>query len=75
MRCDTSTASSSLAATRGAIDWHFKDKADLFNAMMERVKLPLEAAAHASGTATDKAVKNMNPIIQQEAEKAAKKVM
>jgi TetR/AcrR family transcriptional regulator, acrAB operon repressor len=36
-------------ATRGAIYWHFKDKADLFNAMMERVTLPLEAAFVDSG--------------------------
>lgn len=34
--------------TRGAIYWHFQNKADIFEAMMQRVVLPLEQALNVS---------------------------
>ncbi len=46
-RASLSDIAQAAGATRGAIYWHFKDKVDLFNAMMERVCLPLEQGSNA----------------------------
>src|SRR5690606_15489446 len=41
-RASLSDIAQAAGATRGVIYWYFKDKGDLFNAMMERRTLPLE---------------------------------
>lgn len=43
--------SSAAGVTRGAIYWHFRNKVDLFTAMMDRVTLPMEPMALSAGNA------------------------
>lgn len=52
-RASLAEIAQAAGTTRGAIYWHFKDKVDLFNAMMDRVTLPLEAACRAEDLGSD----------------------
>lgn len=41
-RTSLADVANAAGVTRGAIYWHFKNKVDLFNAMCDRIRLPME---------------------------------
>lgn len=43
-RTSLQDVAAAAGVTRGAVYWHFQDKGDVFNAMMDRVILPMEEA-------------------------------
>lgn len=51
--------------TRGALYWHFKDKAALFGAMMDRVTLPLEIDLDSLGVLGDDPLPAWRERLQQ----------
>jgi TetR/AcrR family acrAB operon transcriptional repressor len=59
-RTSLNDIATAAGTTRGAIYWHFKDKADLFNAMMERVTMPLEGTLACSARTADTTA---NPLL------------
>ncbi len=46
-RTSLQDVAAAAGVTRGAVYWHFHDKGDVFNAMMDRVILPMEEASAA----------------------------
>ena len=48
-RTSLSEIATAAGMTRGAVYWHFKDKADLFRAMCDRATLPLDAMFERAG--------------------------
>jgi TetR/AcrR family acrAB operon transcriptional repressor len=50
-RTSLSEVATAAGVTRGAVYWHFKDKADLFRAMCDRATLPLDAMFERAGDA------------------------
>lgn len=47
-RATLAEVAKAAGVTRGAIYWHFQNKIDLFNSMLERVRLPLDELSRAS---------------------------
>ena len=73
-RTSLNDIANAAGTTRGAIYWHFKDKADLFNAMMERVTLPLEqtmACAGANARASDDPLQILRDSMKEALHKTA----
>ena len=58
-RTSLADVAEAAGVSRGAIYWHFKNKSDLFDAMCERVRLPMEDMA-----AAGKDVREMDPLLQ-----------
>lgn len=52
-RTSLSDIAQAAGVTRGAIYWHFRNKADVFAAMCERVKLPMETMCTPLGVEAD----------------------
>src|ERR1700675_2574233 len=48
-RTSLTEIAAAAGVTRGAVYWHFRDKADLFTAMCERATLPLDALVSEAG--------------------------
>ena len=57
-RTSLASIASAAGVTRGAVYWHFRDKTDLFDAMMQRVVLPLETMLNRSA---DDGVRTRSP--------------
>jgi len=47
-RSSLADVAAAAGVSRGAIYWHFENKVDMFQAMLERLRLPLEELARAS---------------------------
>ncbi|WP_044871396.1 TetR family transcriptional regulator [Pseudomonas sp. LFM046] len=52
-RASLAEIAAAAGVSRGAIYWHFENKTDLFQAMLERIHMPLEELARASESADE----------------------
>lgn len=69
-RTSLNEIATAAGVTRGAIYWHFQDKADVFNAMMTRVTLPFEEATRHSDDPDGEPLANLRAIFAMVLDKA-----